>query len=630
MLRYVIGISVITIIITLIRFLTDRKISRKYQYAMWLVIPAFMLLYPFVNVTVTLPFVPLPNNKAEFAVTYNGADADDDISFADHSSLVPIDSDNNSIAVIQQENNEINWEATFKITSLIVSGCIFTMLLLYNIGFIAYVARRRSLIRIDRKSGLKVYKIDIAATPFLLGRSIYIRDEDETFSRYILCHEVCHYRQGDRLWIILRYVVLVLNWYNPLIWASFVLSGIDCELACDERALIELGQEEASSYGNMLLELAKNHSAGSLNFTVSTGVKGAFVVMKKRITSIKRPHKNNRVILIISILIVSITAGCSLVEYASEESGVLTYNSEGELSTDERLFGEWLGESDGTDVVFRFWDNNTGSMTLVSYGYETTTEFTYSADGTYLTLYGDGFDGNRGSYAVGGDLLTIVHDGTLCLRRSVSIINAPSIGSLPDGLYTVTMTSNVIPDDRGNETCMFYPWTQYEVNQDFIDSLATGQSIDLTDWGGFGIITIQDISTEAQESENYIGTDYSGLRKSFTTDTTSFSFYQEEGSDKWNLFSSGYLPVMQQYEMMRMVIAEDCTIYDAYSFLHGDHPNMTPEEYEDVIQFRDTSLTEGVSNSISDFFDVFGYTQYDYTVIRVENNVVTEVYFWYI
>ena len=93
---------------------------------------------------------------------------------------------------------------------------------------------------------------------------------------------------------------------------------------------------------------------------------------------------------------------------------------------------------------------------------------------------------------------------------------------------------------------------------------------------------------------------------------------------------SGNLPVVLQYGMMRVIIAEDCTIYDAYSLLHGDHPNMSPEEYEDIIQFRDTSLTEGVSDSISDFFDVFGYTQYDYTVIRVENNEITEIYFWYV
>ena len=177
---------------------------------------------------------------------------------------------------------------------------------------------------------------------------------------------------------------------------------------------------------------------------------------------------------------------------------------------------------------------------------------------------------------------------------------------------------------------MFYPWTQCEVDQTFVDSLVTGQNLDLSGWGGYGIITIQNISTEAQEPTYYLGTNYTGLRRTFSTDTASFSFYQEEGSEMWKLFSSGYVPVMQQHEMMRMALAADCIIYDAYSLLHGDHPEMTSEEYEDVIQFRNTSLTEGVSDSITDFFEMFGYTQYDYTVIRVENNEVTEIYFWYV
>ena len=650
MLRYIVGVSIVTTAVLILRLITDRKIARKYQYAMWLVIPVFMLMYPFVNISITLPKMPVFTDKTEEAVTYDSTEAGNNLSFANPGLPLQIDSDVNSDGTEDQhEERRINWDATLRNISLLISGCILTVLFIYNVGFVFYVVRRRSHIKTSEE-GLKVFKLNTAATPFLLGRGIYISDEDEGFSRYVVCHETCHYRQGDPLWIIVRYVVLVLNWYNPLVWAAFALSGIDCELACDERVLTVLGKEDASSYGNMLLELARMHSAGSLNFTVSTGARGAFAVMKKRITGIKYPNRNNRAVLITCAVLVMIIGGCSLIEYdevgtelsdplSTEVLGSSYTHEEQSLSMDEQLFGEWdviennsVASTIGEDEIlgFTFNNDNTGTIRVLTGGVETTADMTYSADGSYISFHVDGFHIPRACYTVGGDLLTIIHNGSLCLRRSLSIINAPSIGSLPDGLYTVTMTSYVFPDDSGDETCMFLPWTQYEVDRDFIDSLATGQTLDLTEWGGFGLITVGQISDEILDSETYIGTNYTGLRKSFTTDTVSFSFYQVEGSDKWKLFSSGYLPVIQQYEMMRMIIAEDCTIYDAYSLLHGDHPNMTPEEYEAVIQFRDTSLTEGVSNSISDFFDVFGYTQYDYTVIRVENNVVTEVYFWYV
>ena len=54
MLRYVIGISFITVVIILIRALTNGKVLKKYQYAMWLLIPIYMFFFPFVKINVPL------------------------------------------------------------------------------------------------------------------------------------------------------------------------------------------------------------------------------------------------------------------------------------------------------------------------------------------------------------------------------------------------------------------------------------------------------------------------------------------------------------------------------------------------------------------------------------------------
>ena len=47
--RYIIGISLITIGLIVIRALSNGKILRKHQYALWLIIPICMFILPIVN-----------------------------------------------------------------------------------------------------------------------------------------------------------------------------------------------------------------------------------------------------------------------------------------------------------------------------------------------------------------------------------------------------------------------------------------------------------------------------------------------------------------------------------------------------------------------------------------------------
>ena len=44
MLRYIIGITLITIGIIIVRALSNGKVLKKHQYAFWLAIPVFMMV----------------------------------------------------------------------------------------------------------------------------------------------------------------------------------------------------------------------------------------------------------------------------------------------------------------------------------------------------------------------------------------------------------------------------------------------------------------------------------------------------------------------------------------------------------------------------------------------------------
>ena len=73
--------------------------------------------------------------------------------------------------------------------------------------------------------------------------------------RHVIAHESAHARHLDPLWALLRGVCLSVYWFDPLVWLAAAVSKTDGELACDEAALAALGPGERVSYGQTLLAL---------------------------------------------------------------------------------------------------------------------------------------------------------------------------------------------------------------------------------------------------------------------------------------------------------------------------------------------------------------------------------------
>ncbi|MBQ1740047.1 MAG: hypothetical protein II108_07400, partial [Clostridiales bacterium] len=54
MLRYIIGVTLIAAAIMLIRRLAEGRMLKRHQYAIWLLIPLYMLISPFLRIKVTV------------------------------------------------------------------------------------------------------------------------------------------------------------------------------------------------------------------------------------------------------------------------------------------------------------------------------------------------------------------------------------------------------------------------------------------------------------------------------------------------------------------------------------------------------------------------------------------------
>ena len=106
-----------------------------------------------------------------------------------------------------------------------------------------------------------VYLCDNIKSPFILGvlrPRIYLTSGmDETARDCVLRHEKVHLRRWDHVWKPLGFGLLVVYWYDPLVWLAYILFCRDMELACDERVIRDMAAEERAAYSQALLDCSQ-------------------------------------------------------------------------------------------------------------------------------------------------------------------------------------------------------------------------------------------------------------------------------------------------------------------------------------------------------------------------------------
>ena len=175
---------------------------------------------------------------------------------------------------------------------------IFAAAVLWCIGITAFLIYFLSaFIRVrNRVDGAvlfdkNIYECDKIQSPFVFGflrPKIFIpfRMEGEVYKN-ILEHEQYHIRRRDYIIKPFSFLILAVNWFNPLVWAAFFLMCRDMEMSCDEKVLRSMSASGKKSYSMSLLSLASERhlpAAGPLAFGES-GVKARV----KNILNFKKP-----------------------------------------------------------------------------------------------------------------------------------------------------------------------------------------------------------------------------------------------------------------------------------------------------------------------------------------------------
>lgn len=134
---------------------------------------------------------------------------------------------------------------------------IYVMLMLALAGYLSLREDVAASIPLEGN----VYLCDSIKSPFILGMfrpRIYLTSGmDEAARVCVLRHERAHLRRGDHLWKPLGFLLLAVYWYNPLVWAAYILFCRDMELACDERVIRDMAAEERATYSQALLDCSR-------------------------------------------------------------------------------------------------------------------------------------------------------------------------------------------------------------------------------------------------------------------------------------------------------------------------------------------------------------------------------------
>ena len=184
---------------------------------------------------------------------------------------------------------------------------IAAMLIYMIISYLRVYLQVREAAPVDGR----VWECDRVQSPFILGlvrpRIFLPSTMEKTDADYVVAHEQAHLRRLDHLWKPLGFVLLAIHWFNPLMWAAYILLCRDIELACDEKVIKKLGADIKKDYSNALINC-------SVPRKMITACPLAFgeVGVKQRIKSVLSYKKPAFWVVLIAVILLIATAICFL------------------------------------------------------------------------------------------------------------------------------------------------------------------------------------------------------------------------------------------------------------------------------------------------------------------------------
>ena len=165
---------------------------------------------------------------------------------------------------------------------------------------------------------------------------------------YVLAHEQAHIRRGDHWWKPIGFLILAVYWFNPLMWLAYILLCRDIELACDEKVVADMEQDDRRAYSTALLNCSirrRSLAASPLAF--------GEVGVKDRVKSVMNYKKPAFWVIVVALLACAAAAVCFLTVPQKADGkimidGVIYYQESTDdvlMPTGSKEIGRFLGNA---------------------------------------------------------------------------------------------------------------------------------------------------------------------------------------------------------------------------------------------------------------------------------------------
>ena len=163
-----------------------------------------------------------------------------------------------------------------------------------------------------------IYESDAIPSPLVMGvlhPRIYIPFRLTEKERvYILKHEQYHAHRKDHVVKLIAFFITVVYWFHPLVWVSWFCMVRDMEMSCDEHVLLEMGADIRQDYSRSLLAFATNrrqYTAGTLAFGETN--------VNKRVRHIMKFRKKGKWMSVLAVVLFALLGTACLTDGTEEK-----------------------------------------------------------------------------------------------------------------------------------------------------------------------------------------------------------------------------------------------------------------------------------------------------------------------
>ncbi len=257
------------------------KISRQWQYYIWLIVILRLLLpfgpevsllgktYQAVDQTITQA-APLPSQQP--AINTPGNILAPAVDSEQNSENVNSPSENLTAVRLLQDIGTLFINHVWLAWLVVALGLLIRKITTYQ-GFMWYIHAGLTPVsdieildqlsiaeeRTGIKKPIELCVNPLISSPMLIGifRPCIVlpsADISEKDFQYTALHELIHYKRRDMFYKWLVQIAVCLHWFNPLVYLMSREIIKACEFSCDEAVLTKMGCDHAQDYGKTLLD----------------------------------------------------------------------------------------------------------------------------------------------------------------------------------------------------------------------------------------------------------------------------------------------------------------------------------------------------------------------------------------